>query len=82
MTAEYKGEFYPIISCDFDEKLIALVGVCGGYDPDEENWTWVRCENVNAVHRPNAADLPAMPSLALKILSALNRSNVEREVRR
>ena len=43
MTARYDGEIYPIVSCDFDEQLIALKGVVQN-DPDAISW--VRCENV------------------------------------
>lgn len=45
MFAIYKGRRYPIVSCDFDEALIALDGVTQGSDEP----TWVRCENVEVV---------------------------------
>jgi len=50
MTADYQGNTYQIGSCDFEEKLVGLAGVCEGA-PDEI--TFVRCENVT-VHKPNA----------------------------
>ncbi len=45
MKATYKGETYPVASCDFEERLIGLDGVTLGTDEP----TWVRCENVAIV---------------------------------
>lgn len=45
MKAKYKGEIYPIASCDFEEKLVALPGVTLG--TDEPNW--IRCENIEII---------------------------------
>lgn len=44
MSAQYTdGRIYRIASCDFEEKLVGLMGVIHN-EPDEI--TWVRCENV------------------------------------
>jgi len=45
MKAVYKGEVYPVASCDFEERLVGLYGVALGTD----DHTWVRCENVAIV---------------------------------
>lgn len=45
MKGEYRGDIYPIVSCDFEERIVALDGVTLG--SDEPNW--VRCENVTLV---------------------------------
>jgi len=42
MFAMYNGEKYPIVSCDFNEAIVALSGVTlGSNEP-----VWVRCENI------------------------------------
>ena len=46
MSAKYRGEVYPIVSCDFDEALVALEGVTLG----ETAPSWVRCENIELVN--------------------------------
>lgn len=43
MHAEYKGDIYPIISVDFEEKLIGI-----DTQNDGESY-WVRCENVKRI---------------------------------
>jgi hypothetical protein len=45
----YKGVRYPIVSVDFEERLVGIKG----YVQNEEDgeWTWVRCENVSDVRR-------------------------------
>jgi hypothetical protein len=50
MQAEYKGETYEIAAVDFEEKLLGLCGVVEGADEDER--TWVRCENATILPRP------------------------------
>ena len=45
--AIYKNETYPIATVDFQESLIGLHGVCLG--AEEDDITWVRCENVKFV---------------------------------
>jgi hypothetical protein len=42
MFAHYNGYIYPIVSCDFEEALVALDGVVQGTDEP----SWVRCENI------------------------------------
>jgi hypothetical protein len=42
--AVYKNETYSIAALDFEEKLIGLHDVCLG--ADEDDITWVRCENI------------------------------------
>ncbi len=42
MFALYQGTKYPIVSCDFEEKLVALEGIVQGSDEP----SWVRCENI------------------------------------
>lgn len=42
MQAKYRDGIYPVVSCDFDEELVALKGVFSGADEP----TWVRCENI------------------------------------
>lgn len=42
MFAIYHGRTYPIVSCDFEEALVALDGVVLG----TEDPSWVRCENI------------------------------------
>ena len=48
MSAKYHSdnEVYPIGSCDFEEKLVGLLGVIAS-QPDE--LSWVRCENVTLI---------------------------------
>lgn len=43
MFAMYKGDRCPIVSCDFEEKLVAISGVVAYSDEP----TWVRCENID-----------------------------------
>ncbi len=44
MFARYTdGKVHPVASCDFEEKLVGLLGIVAD-EPDEVSW--VRCENV------------------------------------
>jgi hypothetical protein len=45
MFALYQGRKHPIVSCDFEEALIALDGVVLGTDEP----SWVRCENIELI---------------------------------
>jgi hypothetical protein len=44
MIAKYHqdGKEYPVVSCDFIEKLVGLFGVVSNSD----DVSWVRCENI------------------------------------
>jgi len=60
MNAEYHGKTYKVASCDFDEKIIGLLGVILNAP---EEISWVRCENVtlippNNAHEPLAGAQP------------------------
>lgn len=46
MIAEYDGNWYKVISCNFPERLFALYDD-SGIDADDP--MWVRCENVTQV---------------------------------
>jgi len=48
MQAEYKGTAYPVGSVDFEESLVGLHDVI----PNLDEITWVRCENVTVLPRP------------------------------
>ena len=50
MMAEYHGETFRIASCDFEEKLVGLIGLIRN-EPDEISW--VRCENITMT--PNSS---------------------------
>ena len=54
MSAKYHAdnEIYRIGSCDFEEKLVGLIGVIAS-EPD--CLSWVRCENVT-LQKPNDSD--------------------------
>ncbi|MEQ1488852.1 MAG: hypothetical protein ABL920_10185 [Methylotenera sp.] len=45
MMATYHNKKYPIVSCDFEEQLIAIEGYVSGC----EEPSWVRCENITLV---------------------------------
>jgi len=45
MSARYKGATHEIASCDFEEKLVGLLGVVTS---EPEIVSWVRCENIAA----------------------------------
>jgi len=46
MIAEYSGNWYKVISCNFPERLFALYDDAG---IDADDPLWVRCENVTQV---------------------------------
>lgn len=43
---KYRGKEYPIVSVDFQEKL---VGIIGYWSPDDEEPYCVRCENIELI---------------------------------
>ena len=50
MYARYgDGKIYPIVSCDFGEKLVGLTGLIAN-EPQEISWA--RCENITICEGP------------------------------
>lgn len=43
MKCIYKGKEYPIVSVDFEEKLISI------FETDINNPDWKRCENIEII---------------------------------
>lgn len=87
MRAIYKGNVYTLATVDFDEALIALLGVVLGQNEP----SWVRCENIeliasgtmngNQVDKENARLIAAAPELleaAIELKDVCNRPSSAR----